>query len=673
VSNSIRRWILPLLSALAFLPGIAAATTYYVDPAGSDGAAGGSTTPWKTIGKANQIAQPGDVVMLRPNSAGYTDTPNPASITWAASYNSCSGSRIYFEGSVANPALTLIRNTTRFFTPRVSVHGVTLTNSFAPDSTADCDSLVDAVCRNGLEWTDHREACACRVTFQGNYIQVRGHHGDSVKNSVWMCQFPNLGVGATGVNGNAMIDIGGGGSQNNAGTTTWCDSLIFGFNWFNCYEEPACTDGSHSPVQCYINRHCLWRGNRLNFNAQHLNGNGFVLYERDSSKGNSYLCDTILAVGPGNAQVRFADFGHWTNSCDSLTMDSCFIKLANKGAMEIKAHDRLNHFTAKHSVFAVRSGFAFEALDIKGKFVLDYDTFAGDAGNNNWDIGGIVHIGSGSGSAPAFDDSVLVTNSIFYAFSPAPLTGRNIYPFAPCTYLDGTNSNGGPSCFSYGIHWNLATEDSVLNSGGGISRKNRSNWNLYSMYADNTYTGDRSIRWDSGGTHCSGPGSSNTWFTTTKLDSASVYGTPDFGIAQVASDSTIDYFDPHIGPTSAATGKGNGGTDIGACPFTNFPIFVATPTLLKFDATVASAPQVMIQNAGLATLTVTSVVSSSSKFVVSGAPGSVAASSQSPFTVTFSGNGAASGLITITTNDPKNPVQTVVCTATSQGNNSQSP
>jgi parallel beta helix pectate lyase-like protein/uncharacterized protein DUF1565 len=65
----------------AFAPGFPGRNprVYYVAPAGADSAAGGSSTPFRTIQHAADVAEPGDTVLVRPG--GYTGGERVVSVT----------------------------------------------------------------------------------------------------------------------------------------------------------------------------------------------------------------------------------------------------------------------------------------------------------------------------------------------------------------------------------------------------------------------------------------------------------------------------------------------------------------------------------------------------------------------------------------------------------------
>src|SRR4029079_19146478 len=78
---------LVLACGLLLAPGAnAGAATYYVSPRGSDASPGTQTSPFKTMTKADAVAQPGDTIRVMPGSyPGLTTTKNGTSaahITW---------------------------------------------------------------------------------------------------------------------------------------------------------------------------------------------------------------------------------------------------------------------------------------------------------------------------------------------------------------------------------------------------------------------------------------------------------------------------------------------------------------------------------------------------------------------------------------------------------------
>lgn len=64
-SIHVAAWLTVLL---AVVPVCAVGSTFYVHPQGSDRAAGSPTQPWRTIGHAASVAQPGDAVVVNPGT-----------------------------------------------------------------------------------------------------------------------------------------------------------------------------------------------------------------------------------------------------------------------------------------------------------------------------------------------------------------------------------------------------------------------------------------------------------------------------------------------------------------------------------------------------------------------------------------------------------------------------
>ena len=93
------RLLVLLLAVVMLLPSLAAAATYYVNPAaGSDSANGSAANPWRTIGKAKTSVSPGDIVNLLPGSYG--------SVTFGQSgdrYGSSWSAPITYRNNPASP------------------------------------------------------------------------------------------------------------------------------------------------------------------------------------------------------------------------------------------------------------------------------------------------------------------------------------------------------------------------------------------------------------------------------------------------------------------------------------------------------------------------------------------------------------------------------------------
>jgi len=121
------------LAVIMLLPALAAAATYYVDPAaGNDNADGSAANPWRTIGKAKTSVSPGDIVNLLPGDYG--------SVTFGQSgdsYGSGWSAPVTYRNNPASPphsakfSHVLFSGSRNFY---IIVSGLDVTNTGSSDS-----------------------------------------------------------------------------------------------------------------------------------------------------------------------------------------------------------------------------------------------------------------------------------------------------------------------------------------------------------------------------------------------------------------------------------------------------------------------------------------------------------------------------------------------------------
>ena len=96
----IRMFMVGIVATWVLAPSYALAREYFVSPVGDDVAEGSSAKPWRTIQRAADVAQPGDVVTIRggvyrewvkPENAGREDAP--------IVYQAAKGERVVVTGA----------------------------------------------------------------------------------------------------------------------------------------------------------------------------------------------------------------------------------------------------------------------------------------------------------------------------------------------------------------------------------------------------------------------------------------------------------------------------------------------------------------------------------------------------------------------------------------------
>jgi hypothetical protein len=621
-----KRLLAAIVAALC-ISGEAVAATYYISPTGNDALAGTTfAARWKTINKANNTVQPGDLVLVYPGS--YIHFPNPVTPGTGAD-------RIAFVADTTSPTATRVPSGT-LSDSYLTIAGFQIGGSLTFSKTAEFDTVKNCKILGDLALQCCRYSWLWNCDVMGQKFRVcKDVAGITYGGGVRYCRFPNLGAQDAGTTD--YIGFGGGAPAGHVDSLTQQDCR------FTIRIENNGAD--RHPQKWFLSKRVNTVGCRYDVtNLRSDNGSPYVFYVRDSSTLNVWRRDTILASGPGAAKVSFATSGAYPNTCDQNWVDSCFFKLDVTGDTFIGTLDRANRLKLTYNVFASRGG-ALEISDIKGNTTIDHNTFLGHPDH------GIVEFG---GAYPAWDDTVHITNNIFYSYGAAPV--HNEWAFPGCRYVQGLGDYCG---YNYALRIDPSLEDSVRAAGGGTSRKHVINYNLFAYYGDSLVNGDRSWSGESGGQFRSSyPGARTTittppvswWFRGAKKDSASIYGSPLF------VDSSLAAFNPALRKASAAIATGQGGSDIGARSYVGTPILSANVANVTFQVGGTQTFLVTLQNTGDGTVTVSSITSSGSKFTITGAPTTIAAGANSNFTIVYAGSAsAASSSVAVNSDDPVTP------------------
>src|SRR5690242_19723043 len=171
-----RRWLTAALAALAVasLAGAAGATTYYVNPTGSDSNAGTSSgAPWRTIAKANATLGPGDVVLIA--NGTYADAINPSRNGTGVGPSQ----RISYVGNLANPSAVVVAGigTDKAY---ISMKGAKSTGSLSLYYTSESakamyDSIAYCAASAGISFQGAKNSMIARCNVNADVAFVMDH------------------------------------------------------------------------------------------------------------------------------------------------------------------------------------------------------------------------------------------------------------------------------------------------------------------------------------------------------------------------------------------------------------------------------------------------------------------------------------------------------------------
>ena len=407
-----------LLTALlaAGMASQATATTYYLNSrGGNDGAAGESTTPWRTLAHANATVSTGDVVMVLAGT--YYGNINPACQSEATDW-------VTFIGALDDPASIKISGGA-ISKPYVSVKGVSFVSAAGIATnltlTSNRDSIQHCIVSGSLEWgaSDYcfigdnhingtrfgNEACEPRSTCP---YECTGT--DSVASAVVFNSnhFTNLFSRTTTGAESDLVFVG-------------ADSCSFLFNTFDI-NAPA---GVGAPSAYLLIKHSSYLefyGNRWNFNSVGINSSGCApLREiRDRVTNTTFKCDTVISRSEVNGHLGLMGNGVKYGTSDdvgctvltpttySIVYDSSYVYMANSG-LGLNADAQMNKVTITNNVIINNGGPAFTSTGgVVGRNLINHNTFVGRPNQE--------HPGTFLISGPiGWSDTTLVTNNIFYA------------------------------------------------------------------------------------------------------------------------------------------------------------------------------------------------------------------------------------------------------------------
>lgn len=660
-----KKVLLLALATLAASPCFAA--TYYVRGGAANGAGAGKDTwdglsyetAWATVAKANTAARPGDViyVYIRPGGNSYV-TPNPDS----AGSNPTGNGKITFIGAstggdpITTPAQRPALSITTITKPYTVIKGFLAYGGLTLEETADRDSIAYCTFSGELSIKGADYTVVSHCTF-GNgarlsigYGSVTGDH--CVRDTVDHCAFTGLGAGVGGGLVPSIVQFG-------RSVEVKVDSLLYRGNRHTIVL--AANTGDTHPRIMFNTRYSNFYRNYWRVTVNNPNIYQYSLRMRDSTYRNVIRRDTVLADGPGKTTFQLCSSGSSAYAGQKTTfentIDSCFWNAAAAAESYANLSDGMFNYTISYTTMVMRSS-ANAALRIvyaRGKNHLRNNTivnFGGYAVNYRRD----------GPNAFGGTDSTLIQRGNIFASYEQPTLG---VPLPPDQY---GNEDAA-------VVWNTADIDSGLDLNQYKAQSRVvSNNNLYTYYGSVVSPGDRSMlayRSGAGSWKRNAPGDSSATIyshleNTYRMDSLSVYGSPQFGSGGPDSLATIA-FNPSIGVRSAARGIGLGGEDAGAVAYPGIPEIRVDPDYIAFSRDIYTSSTFEIINDGTATLEVSSITASGSGGItVSPATASIAAGATQVVTVTYA-SGTTGSLITILSNDPNNPTTTVAATLVSGG------
>ena len=93
----IQMFMVGIVAAWVLAPSYALAREYFVSPVGDDAAEGSSAKPWRTIQRAADVAQPGDVVTIRGNRIHHNGGLAGIWLDWMAQGTRVSGNTLWLN------------------------------------------------------------------------------------------------------------------------------------------------------------------------------------------------------------------------------------------------------------------------------------------------------------------------------------------------------------------------------------------------------------------------------------------------------------------------------------------------------------------------------------------------------------------------------------------------
>ncbi|MEY2849610.1 MAG: hypothetical protein RI885_2277 [Actinomycetota bacterium] len=520
-----------------------------------------ATYPAKLIQRVARLhgAHNGSNVVVSLGPGTYSAFPS-------TNYTPLGGKRMSWYGDLANPSTTIIGASATIDVPYVTIRGVRINGDMAFNHPAKHDSLGSSILTG---WFDMDGADDC--TFADNTF---------LTTQITMARYPLKVENAATVRDtfvrNVMVNLTANGGEpglymgtcRKAGTADppWyrrlVDSLYFRDNRVTITNSSA--TGGTALWKMFHVRHSQFIGNRFtltnNSTGTTCDECDFAMVLRDSSFGNDFSRDTIIARGSGNNQLLFTDSGAHPKTVHSITVDSCYISVKNSNPAKYALYfqDAIDRDVFTYNVIVSEGGAqTIHIDDWRGTNVFDHNTIVGDRGSSttrNSGIFGVDHHGfqiSTWGSLTG-TDSVKITNNAIYSTRPAAI---------------GQASSNTEACRWFDLH----DYDGLNTNETAMKARLVSDWNAYFTASYGATRGDRSIGitlpLSADGNELSVPGNGGPFETRyPKKDSLSVFGPMQFDLGgpdSIAANGD-SLFNPAPGPLSILIGNGKSGSDIGA-------------------------------------------------------------------------------------------------------------
>jgi len=449
--------------ALIAMPLPAFATTYYVNPGGSDAAAGSLLAPWRTLAKANATLNAGDAVMIAPGS--YSDQINPQ-------HNGTSNTqRISYVGNLSNPSQVVVSS---IWLERsyISVKGVTggMTMYYTSEAAkAVYDSIAWCASNGGCGFAGAKNCLVAHntingtITFEMNnwYAGPPGtidSERDTLRGNV-------IHVGTIQLKGFQM-----------RGFTQYC---MVDSNRIDMFFAAA-NGGDLQGRYLYNSYFNTFRDNSWRMESDGaLPGNqytGFAL--RDSSHDNLFERDSMLCGVQSGFDIggRLVNSGNasWTGQCINNQWKGCFFLTTGN----VFNQDILNNCVIENCVFASSHSYGLYILGSIQNTIIRNCTFA------SW-AGACVKLeGDPRGGGNQFYSNIFYSDFVDACFSGKPVL-----------------FHGYPTGFTQNNNLFFART-----AAAGVTAANQS------------------IYWQS--SYCSAPGLGTSWANATGNDKNSKYGDP---------------------------------------------------------------------------------------------------------------------------------------------------
>jgi len=366
------------------------AATYYVSTTGSDGAAGGSSTPWLTLAHAEAVAVAGDIVNINNGSyAGFT-----------ASHSGSSGNVITFQA--VNPGAVSLTST------------LTISGNYRTFNDLNFNNISDrAIYINGANNIVNRPTI--NINFTTGYGIILGADantgGSSADNNI---------VDGARIIGSATGTIHGviygGGGDGNQFRNSYVSNTYYGF-----------VDKSELNTKVY--------NNVFNMTASGLNCG---IYSKGATGGN-YFNNDIRAIGSGHCIIlNQTDAPELTASTGGVIKNNIFIKNSTDATI-FDAYPSGNTYTSDYNLFNYSAG----VVVIK-QGVANYSSLATWVSASGQDAHSVA-------ATPVFTNASGTFNQItdYKPTSGSPVVNAGVTISGRTTDAAGLAMNGTPDIGAY--------------------------------------------------------------------------------------------------------------------------------------------------------------------------------------------------------------------------------